>query len=114
MFRAEELKEALYAIFSQFGQILDILAFRTLRMRGQAHVIFNELNSAATALRSMQGFPFYGQLTIVFFKRLEMTLDFRQTNANPFRKRRLGYDCKGQRLIRGKVSTFFPFQPTNI
>lgn len=28
-------------------------------MRGQAHVIFKEVNSAATALRSMQGFPFY-------------------------------------------------------
>lgn len=28
-------------------------------MRGQAHVIFKELNSAVTALRSLQGFPFY-------------------------------------------------------
>jgi U1 small nuclear ribonucleoprotein A len=53
------LKKALYAIFSQFGQIVDILAFKHLKMRGQAHVIFKEINSAATALRSMQGFPFY-------------------------------------------------------
>jgi RNA recognition motif-containing protein len=28
-------------------------------MRGQAFVIFKEINSAANALRSMQGFPFY-------------------------------------------------------
>ena len=49
----------MYAIFSQFGQIVDIMAYKTLKMRGQAHVIFKELNSAATALRSMQGFPFY-------------------------------------------------------
>jgi RNA recognition motif-containing protein len=54
-----ELKKALYAIFSQFGQIVDIMAFKTLRMRGQAHIIFKEISSAATALRSMQGFPFY-------------------------------------------------------
>ena len=54
-----ELKKALYAIFSQFGQIIDIMAFKHLKMRGQAHVIFKEINSAATALRSMQGFPFY-------------------------------------------------------
>lgn len=54
-----ELKKSLYAIFSQFGQILDILVARNLRMKGQAFVIFKEVNSASNALRSMQGFPFY-------------------------------------------------------
>ncbi len=54
-----ELKKSLYAIFSQFGQILDILVSPTLKMRGQAFVIFKEINSASSALRSMQGFPFY-------------------------------------------------------
>lgn len=54
-----ELKKSLYAIFSQFGQILDILVARTLKMKGQAFVIFKEVNSASNALRSMQGFPFY-------------------------------------------------------
>ncbi|XP_017585370.1 PREDICTED: U1 small nuclear ribonucleoprotein A-like, partial [Corvus brachyrhynchos] len=53
------LKKSLYAIFSQFGQILDILVSRSLRMRGQAFVIFKEMSSATNALRSMQGFPFY-------------------------------------------------------
>ncbi|XP_067006084.1 U1 small nuclear ribonucleoprotein A [Anabrus simplex] len=57
--KKEELKKSLYAIFSQFGQILDIIALKTLKMRGQAFVIFKEINSATTALRSMQGFPFY-------------------------------------------------------
>lgn len=28
-------------------------------MKGQAFVIFKEINSASSALRSMQGFPFY-------------------------------------------------------
>lgn len=55
----EELKKSLYAIFSQFGQILDIVALKTLKMRGQAFVIFKEIQSATNALRSMQGFPFY-------------------------------------------------------
>merc|ERR1719369_536728 len=44
---------------SQFGQILDIVALKTLKMRGQAFVIFKEISSATNALRSMQGFPFY-------------------------------------------------------
>jgi hypothetical protein len=54
-----ELKKSLYAIFSQFGPIVDIVALKTLRMRGQAWVIFKEINSATNAMRSMQGFPFY-------------------------------------------------------
>ncbi len=54
-----ELKKSLYAIFSQFGQIIDIVALKTLKMRGQAFVIFNDVTMAANALRSMQGFPFY-------------------------------------------------------
>lgn len=57
--KKDELKKSLYAIFSQFGQILDIVALKTLKMRGQAFVIFKEIGSATSALRSMQGFPFY-------------------------------------------------------
>ncbi|XP_076353029.1 U1 small nuclear ribonucleoprotein A snf isoform X2 [Tachypleus tridentatus] len=55
----EELKKSLYAIFSQFGQILSIVAMKTLKMRGQAFVIFKDISSATNALRSMHGFPFY-------------------------------------------------------
>lgn len=57
--KKEELKKSLYAIFSQFGQIMDIIALKTLKMRGQAFVIFKEISSASNALRTMQGFPFY-------------------------------------------------------
>jgi RNA recognition motif-containing protein len=57
--KKDDLKKSLYAIFSQFGQILDIIARTTLKTRGQAFVIFKDVNSATNALRSMQGFPFY-------------------------------------------------------
>ncbi|KAL5275816.1 SNRPA family protein [Megaselia abdita] len=57
--KKDELKKSLYAIFSQFGQIMDIVALKTLKMRGQAFVIFKEIGSASNALRTMQGFPFY-------------------------------------------------------
>ncbi|CAL1535368.1 unnamed protein product [Lymnaea stagnalis] len=68
--KKDELKKSLYAIFSQFGQILDIVALKTLKMRGQAFVIFKEINSAANALRSMQGFPFYDKpMRIQFAKK---------------------------------------------
>eukprot|EP01137_Pigoraptor_chileana_P023824 Opistho-2@90778 len=57
--KKQELKKSLYAVFSLFGPILDIVALKTLRMRGQAFVIFRDVACATNALRSMQGFPFY-------------------------------------------------------
>lgn len=57
--KKEDLRKSLYAIFSQFGTILEIIALKTLKMRGQAFVVFKDIPSATNALRSMQGFPFY-------------------------------------------------------
>ncbi|KAL3827814.1 hypothetical protein ACJIZ3_016616 [Penstemon smallii] len=57
--KLHELKKSLHAVFSQFGKILEVLAFKTLKHKGQAWVIFEEVSSATNALRQMQGFPFY-------------------------------------------------------
>ncbi|XP_049949387.1 U1 small nuclear ribonucleoprotein A-like [Schistocerca serialis cubense] len=57
--KKDDLKKSLCAIFSQFGQILDTVALKTLKMRGQAFVTFKDISSATNALRSTQGFPFY-------------------------------------------------------
>lgn len=54
-----ELKKSMYALFSQFGKILDVVCLKTLRLRGQAWVVFTDTAAATNALRTMQGFPFY-------------------------------------------------------
>eukprot|EP01026_Neomeris_dumetosa_P059063 TRINITY_DN55126_c0_g1_i2.p2 TRINITY_DN55126_c0_g1~~TRINITY_DN55126_c0_g1_i2.p2 ORF type:complete len:220 (+),score=26.26 TRINITY_DN55126_c0_g1_i2:150-809(+) len=54
----EELKKCLYAMFSQFGSILDIVCLKTNKLRGQAWIVFADIASASNALRTMQGFPF--------------------------------------------------------
>lgn len=69
--KKDELKKSLYAIFSQFGQILDIVALKTLKMRGQAFIIFKEIASATNALRTMQGFPFYDKPMRINYSKLE-------------------------------------------
>jgi U2 small nuclear ribonucleoprotein B'' len=53
------LKKCLYAMFSQFGRILDVVAMKTYRLRGQAWVVFTDTAAATNALRTMQGFPFF-------------------------------------------------------
>ncbi|GLJ38478.1 hypothetical protein SUGI_0784010 [Cryptomeria japonica] len=57
--KKEELKKSLYAAFSQFGRIVDIVALKTMKLRGQAFIVFDEVTAASNALRQMQGFPFY-------------------------------------------------------
>lgn len=54
-----ELKRSLYCLFSQYGRILDVVALKTPKLRGQAWVAFSEVTSASNAVRQMQNFPFY-------------------------------------------------------
>ncbi|XP_011009436.1 PREDICTED: U1 small nuclear ribonucleoprotein A-like [Populus euphratica] len=63
--KIDELKKALHAVFSQFGKILEILAFKTLKHKGQAWVVFEDVQSASNAMRQMQSFPFYDKPMIV-------------------------------------------------
>jgi len=46
-------------LFSQFGRILDVVALKTPKLRGQAWVTFSEVTAAGHAVRQMQNFPFY-------------------------------------------------------
>ncbi|KAF3644817.1 U2 small nuclear ribonucleoprotein B'' [Capsicum annuum] len=54
-----ELKRSLYCLFSQYGRIVDIVALKTPKLRGQAWVVFSEVTAASHAVRQMQNFPFY-------------------------------------------------------
>ncbi|CAH9129289.1 unnamed protein product [Cuscuta epithymum] len=57
--KKEELKRSLYCLFSQYGRIVDIVALKTTKLRGQAWVVFSEVTAASNAVRQMQNFPFY-------------------------------------------------------
>ena len=61
-----ELKRSLYALFSQYGRILDVVALKTPRLRGQAWVAFSEVTAASNAVRQMQNFPFYDKPMVRF------------------------------------------------
>lgn len=60
-----ELKQELFNLFSPYGNILDVIAKRNIRMRGQAFIIFQELSSAVEAVKEMQDYSFY-QKPMVF------------------------------------------------
>lgn len=108
--KKDELKKSLYAIFSQFGQILDIVALKTLKMRGQAFVIFKEINSAANALRSMQGFPFYDKpMRIQFSKKdSDIIAKMKGTYVEGERRRREQDDDHGRKKKKKAAPTAGP------
>lgn len=57
----DDLKRNLYMLFATYGVILDIVALKTMKMRGQAHVVFRDVDSSTQAMRALQGFTFFGK-----------------------------------------------------
>lgn len=60
-----ELKRALYMLFSTYGPVLDIVTSRVgakgQHMRGQAHVVFRDIQTSTQAMRALQGFDLFGK-----------------------------------------------------
>ena len=53
-----EMKKCLYAIFSQFGRILDVVVMRNHRLRGQAWIAFEDQASATFCIAGNARLPF--------------------------------------------------------
>ena len=60
-----ELKRALYMLFSTYGPVLDIVTARIgakkQSMRGQAHVVYRDIQTSTQAMRALQGFDLFGK-----------------------------------------------------
>ncbi|KAL1859013.1 hypothetical protein VTK73DRAFT_7608 [Phialemonium thermophilum] len=57
----EDLRTALYMLFSTYGAVLDVVALKTQKMRGQAHIVYRDIQTATQAMRSLDGFEFFGK-----------------------------------------------------
>lgn len=85
--KKEDLKKHLYGVFSQFGPVMDIVAMKTPKMRGQAFVVFREIPMATNALRTMQGFPFFDK---------PMRITFAKSKSHCFAKKDGSHWSKGK------------------
>ena len=56
-----DLRLSLYTIFTTYGPVLDVVALKTTKMRGQAHIVFRDVQTASQAMRELQGFNFFGR-----------------------------------------------------
>jgi len=56
--KVPELKCCLTELFGTYGEVIDIIAFGTLKKKGQAFVVFRDISCATNAMRALQGFMF--------------------------------------------------------
>lgn len=55
----DELRGQLFALFTTYGKVIDVVATKTQKMRGQAFLVFTDLAAATSALRATDGMLFY-------------------------------------------------------
>lgn len=71
--KPEELKEALSELFSEYGTILEIIAKKNLKAKGQAFVVFDNVDSATRAIDEINGFDLFDK---------PMVLDYAKTRSD--------------------------------
>ncbi|KAJ9613506.1 hypothetical protein H2200_003448 [Cladophialophora chaetospira] len=71
--KVEQLKTALSEIFSEYGNIIDLVAKTNLKAKGQAFVVFDNADSAAKAIEEINGFELFDK---------PMELDFARTRSD--------------------------------
>ena len=71
--KIDEMKETLKEIFSEYGTVIDLVAKKNLKAKGQAFVVFDDVESAERALQEVQGFELFEK---------PMLLDYAKTKSD--------------------------------
>ncbi|KAF9620742.1 hypothetical protein IFM89_014346 [Coptis chinensis] len=98
--KLDGLKKSLIAVFSQFGKIVDVLAFKTLKHHGQAWVVFDDVTSATNALKQMQGFPFYDKPMRIQYAKTKSDVVAKADNTFVPRERRKRHEERAEKKRR--------------
>ena len=71
--KPDQLKEALTEIFSEYGNVIDLVAKQNLKAKGQAFIVFDGVEAAERALKEVQGFELFDK---------PMQLDYAKTKSD--------------------------------
>ena len=91
-----ELKISLFFLFSQYGQILDIVTKKAESMRGQAFIVFQNIKSAQRAKQDLEGYNIFDKEMVSHFLLTDLTL----TIGNWIRRKKIGCDLDNGRVLR--------------
>ncbi|CAN8099628.1 unnamed protein product [Discula destructiva] len=70
----DDLRATLYLLFSTYGPVLDVVALKTMKMRGQAHIVFRDIQTSTQAMRALDGFNFLGEEIKVSYAKSKSTI----------------------------------------
>lgn len=93
------LKKELEAIFKDYGKILQIVAMKSLTRRGQAFVVFENLDDAIKARKEMNGFEYHKK---------NMRIRFATTKSDIIAKREGTYEERPKKPLPPKPSSKRP------
>ena len=77
--KVDQLKEALTELFSEYGEIIDIVAKTNLKAKGQAFVVFDSVESAQKAIDEVQGFELFEKPMQLAFARTRSDATVKKT-----------------------------------
>lgn len=107
----ETLKKSLREVFAAFGGIIEIIAMKSLKRRGQAWIIFKEQSSATNALKSLQGFPFYNKPMRISYARTKSDAVAKGDGTYVERPNKV---VKREDLRKGKTATVAAAKPVPV
>lgn len=82
--KPDVMKATLRGLFKSYGEVLDVVAHKNLRMRGQAFVSFASTESAKKALKDVQRFPLYSKPMQISFARTRSDAVVKKLDADHF------------------------------
>ena len=71
--KPDALRDALIEVFSEYGNVIDLVAKKNLKAKGQAFVVFDGTEAAELALQEVQNFELFGK---------PMVLDYARTRSD--------------------------------
>ncbi len=71
--KQDQLIEALREIFSEYGNVIDLVARKNMKAKGQAFVVFEDTEAATRAIEEVQGFELFEK---------PMKLDYARTRSD--------------------------------
>ncbi|KAJ2383217.1 hypothetical protein GGI23_007195, partial [Coemansia sp. RSA 2559] len=84
------LVTALKTLFETYGEVAEVRARHSIRMRGQAFVVFKDIDDAIKAHREVQGFVLFGKPMFIEFSRIasDITVASEGGNVDEHKNRR--------------------------
>lgn len=92
------LKRALYSLFTRHGKVLEVIVLRRDGLRGQAWVVFEDVQASAAAMQAENGFTFFGK---------DIVIEYAKEKSDRIAKREGTYvpKAKRQKKSQGKADT---------